>query len=641
MDGYIELATPSAYFNQKLKVMEEFEVRKYEELANAIIKNVGGKDNIITLGHCVTRLRFNLKDEGLANDDILKEMDGVVTVMKAGGQYQVVIGNHVPDVYKLINELAGISQGEAGIDSGKKMKFQDKLFDLISGIMMPSIAILSASGIIKGLNTLMVIFGLYGMESSYYELINAIGDTIFFFFPIILGFNTANKLKVNPYLGLVIGAILCYPTINGVDLTFFGHTMNATYTSSVLPVILIVALAAPLERFFNKVIPDVVKTFIVPMLVLLIVVPIGFILIGPAANGVGAFLGKLINLIIDFSPVLAGIFVGAMWQIFVLFGVHMVILVPSLMNLLSGKPDMFMTLITGVSFAQTAVVFAIWLKTKDRKLKNIAFPAWISGIFGVTEPAIYGITLPRIKMFTISCIGGAVYGGIVGFFKTQMFTMAGMGIFALPGLMDPKKGSASGVMEAGIAIVAAMVVSFILTYMLFKDDKKVLEKEVDNQPEVIERSSVQKESLVSPLKGEVIPLDQVTDAAFSQGIMGHGLAINPSEGKVYAPCDGTVLTVFPTKHAVGLISDNGSEILIHIGMDTVRLNGELFEAHVVKDQKIKKGELLISFDLEGIRAKGYSLETPIIITNTNDYLDIIPMTSHEANVGDELLTLLT
>lgn len=617
-------------------------MRKYEELANEIIKNVGGKDNIITLGHCVTRLRFNLKDESIANDDILKDMDGVVTVMKAGGQYQVVIGNHVPDVYKLINELAGISQGNVGEASDKKMKFQDKVFDLISGIMMPSIAILSASGIIKGLNTLMVIFGLYAIDSSYYVLINAIGDTIFFFFPIILGYNTANKLKVNPFLGLVIGGILCYPAINGVDLTFFGHTMNATYTSSVLPVILIVALAAPLERFFNKIIPDVVKTFIVPMLVLLIVIPIGFILIGPAANGVGAFLGKLINLIIEFSPVLAGMFVGAMWQIFVLFGVHMVILVPSLMNyLLSGKPDMFMTLITGVSFAQTAVVFAIWMKTKDRKLKNIAFPAWISGIFGVTEPAIYGVTLPRIKMFIISCIGGAVYGGIVGFFKTQMFTMAGMGIFALPGLMDPEKGSASGVIEVGIAIVAAMVVSFVLTYMVFKDDKKVLEKQFETNEQSLDKGKVQKESLIAPLKGAIIPLDQVTDAAFSQGIMGHGVAINPVEGKVFAPCDGTVLTVFPTKHAIGLISDSGSEILIHIGMDTVRLNGEYFEAHVEKNQKVKKGDLLISFDLEAIKEKGYSLETPIIITNTNDYLDIIPMASKEANVGDELLTLLT
>ncbi|QIL46829.1 PTS transporter subunit EIIC [Vagococcus coleopterorum] len=612
-------------------------MRKYEELAIEIVKQVGGKENIISLGHCVTRLRFNLKDESLANDDVLKNMDGVVTVMKAGGQYQVVIGNHVPDVYKLVNEVAGISADSAPAENNKKMSFQDKFFDIVSGIMMPSIAILSASGIIKGLNTLLVIFGAYAMDSSYYVLVNAIGDGMFFFFPVILGYNTANKLKANPFLGMVIGAILCHPSINGVDLTFFGHTMNVTYTTSVLPVILIVALAAPLERFFNKIVPDVVKTFIVPMLVLLIVVPIGFTLIGPAANMIGTVIGQAINAIIVFSPVLAGIVVGGLWQVFVLFGVHMVILIPSLMNLLSGKPDLFMALITGVSFAQTAVVFAIWMKTKNRKLKNIAFPAWISGVFGVTEPAIYGVTLPRIKMFIISCIGGAVYSAIIGFFGTQMFTMAGMGIFALPGMMDPVKNSASGVIEAGIAIVAAMVVSFVLAYAMFKDDK------VDevNAVKTNEKIEVKKDMLVAPIKGDVIPLSEVSDSAFSQGIIGNGIAINPKEGKVFSPCDGTVLTVFPTKHAIGLISDNGSEILIHIGMDTVKLEGEHFVTHVEEGQKIKKGQLLVEFDIDAIKGKGYSLETPVIVTNTADFLDIIPMETKQTTVGDELLTLLT
>lgn len=616
--------------------MEEFEVRKYEELAKEIVKNVGGKENIISVAHCVTRLRFNLQDESIANDDILKDMDGVVTVMKAGGQYQVVIGNHVPDVFKLVNEVAGISENSAEVENTKKMKFQDKVFDFISGIMLPSIAVLAASGIIKGLNTLLVMSGLYAMESSYYILVNAIGDGMFFFFPIFLGYNTAKKLKANVFLGMIIGAILCYPALNGVDLTFFGHTMNVTYTSSVLPVILIVAMAAPLERFLNKVVPDVIKTFTVPMIVMLICVPIGFTIIGPAANALGAFIGAIINAVIRFSPILAGILVGGLWQLLVLFGVHMVILVPSLMNLLSGKPDMFMGLITGVSFAQTAVVFAIWLKTKDRKLKNIAFPAWISGIFGVTEPAIYGVTLPRPNMFAISCIGGAIYGGIMGFFKTQMFTMAGMGIFALPGFVDPVKNSASGVGQVSIAVGISMVVSFILAYAVFKDSKS---KEVIVD-DIKTKQDVQKEVLFSPIKGDIIPLADVEDAAFSQKIIGDGIAIEPKEGKVFAPFDGTVLTVFPTKHAIGLVSDKGAEVLIHLGMDTVKLEGNYFDVHVEDGQKIIKGDLLVSFNLEAIKGEGYSMQTPIIITNTNDYLDIIPMETLETDSGDELLTLL-
>lgn len=612
-------------------------MRKYEELAIEIVKQVGGKDNIISLGHCVTRLRFNLKDESLANDDYLKNMDGVVTVMKAGGQYQVVIGNHVPDVYKLVNEVAGISADTEAVKSNKKMSFQDKFFDIVSGIMMPSISILAASGIIKGINTLMVIFGVYSGDSSYYILMNAIGDAMFFFFPIILGYNSAKKFKANPFLGMVIGAILCYPTLNGTDLTFFGHAMNVKYTSSVLPVILIVALAAPLERFFNKIIPDVVKTFIVPMLVMLIVVPIGFTIIGPAANMLGIVIGQGLNSLIAFSPVIAGIIIGGLWQIFVMFGVHAVILISSLMNILSGKPDFFMALSTGVSFAQTAVVFAIWLKTKDRKLKNIAFPAWISGIFGVTEPAIYGVTLPRLNMFIVSCIGGAVYSAIIGFFGTKMFTMAGMGIFALPGMIDPVKNSINGVFEMCIAIVAAMVVSFILAYALFKDDKVMDNKETIKD----EKIEVKKDLLVSPIKGEIIPLSEVSDAAFSQEIIGCGIAINPTEGKVFSPCDGTILTVFPTKHAVGLISDNGSEILIHIGMDTVKLEGKYFTAHVADGERVKKGDLLIEFDINSIKEQGYSLETPVIVTNTNDFIDIIPMEISKTRVGDDLLTLLT
>lgn len=614
-------------------------MEKYNSLTKEIVSNVGGVDNVVSLTHCVTRLRFILKDESKANDDVLKKMDGVVTVMKAGGQYQVVIGNHVPDVYKTIIETTSISGergGDAGDAPGKKMGLKDKFFDIISGIMLPSIALMSASGIIKGLNTLMTVIGLYAVESSYFVFINAIGDAMFFFLPIFLGFNTAKKLKVNPYLGLAIGAILCYPAINGADLNLFGQTVNATYTSSVLPVILIVALAAPLERFFNKVIPDVIKTFVVPMLVLLVCIPIGFMLIGPAANMVGALLSKGITAIIGVSPILAGIVMGGAWQLFVMFGVHMVILIPSMMNIMAGIPDPLMGFIMIPSFAQTMVVLAIWLKTKDKKLKQIAFPAWISGIFGVTEAAIYGITLPRIKMFVISCIGGAIGGGIVGLMNVKQYTMAGMGIFGLPAFVDPVNNSIGNLINLVIAIVVAMIVSFAAAMILYKDD--VVEEAEATTPQPL--SGIDKETLVSPMAGKVMPLKNLSDEAFSQELLGKGVAIRPTEGKVYAPCDGTVMTVFPTKHAIGLISDNGSEVLIHLGMDTVKLNGKHFESHVEQGQPIKKGDLLVSFDLAEIEKAGFSMDTPIIVTNTKDYFDIVAMKEEQVNVGDDLLTLI-
>lgn len=605
----------------------------YNELAKTIIKNVGGKENISSLTHCVTRLRFNLVDESKANDDVLKNTDGVVTVMRSAGQYQVVIGSHVPDVYKVVCEMAGISTEKATPETEKKMTFMEKFFDIVSGIMLPSIAILSASGIIKGLNTLAELTGLFSAESSIYLLFDSIGDTIFYFFPIIIGYNTAKKVKMNPYLGMTIGAILCHPNINGVDMDFFGYKMNATYTSSMLPVILIVLLAAPLENFLKERLPKSIKSFMTPMLVLLVAVPLGYAIVGPFANAIGGVLGDGINALIALSPLLAGIVIGAFWQVFVLFGVHIVLMMPSIMNIIGGQPDMFMAIVKIVSFAQIAVVLAILLKTKDKKLKEISIPAFISGIFGVTEPAIYGVTLPRLKMFVISCIGGGIAGGIVGLLDVKVYTMGGMGIFGLPGNIDPAAGNFGNLINTIIAIVVSSVVAFVLAFVVYKDDKveeKIEEEVLDDRTEV----------LSSPLSGTMMPLANVSDDAFAQEIMGKGIAINPSEGKLYSPCDGTIMTVFPTKHAIGIVSEKGSEILIHLGMDTVRLEGKYFETKVEQGQKVKKGELLATFDIEKIQEAGYSLETPIIITNTKDYSEIVPNNGETTNVGDELLTLM-
>ena len=610
---------------------------KYENLAKQIVKNVGGKDNIISVAHCVTRLRFNLKDEAIANDDVLKNMDGVVTVIKSGGQYQVVIGNHVPDVCKEVRQIAGIADDAPASANTKNMGIKERIFDLISGIMLPSIAILSASGIIKGLNTILTVTGVYGSDSSYYVLVNAIGDAMFYFFPVLIGYNTARKLGVNQFVGLLTGLILCYPDINGTPLALFGMEINATYTSTVLPVIFIVALEAPLERFFNKVIPDVIKSFFVPMLVLLIAVPIGYMFIGPAANLLGEWIANIISNLVEFNPAIAGAVMGGFWQVFVMLGIHMVLLIPSITILISGSPDSFLSLIGPVSFAQTAVVFAIWLKTKDKKLKEIAFPAWITGIFGVTEPAIYGVTLPRVKMFVISCIGGAIGGMFTGMFNVMTYTMAGMGIFSFPGMINPVDGSMSSLINQLIAIGVAMVFSFVTAFILYKDDDKA------TAPTTKEAGTANKrEQIATPISGNVISLDEINDSAFAEGLMGKGIAIEPTEGKVFAPCSGTVLTLFPTKHAIGIVSNDGAEVLIHVGMDTVKLDGKYFTSHIEQGQEVKQGDLLVSFDIEKIKASGFSLQTPIIITNTADYLDVVSLkkSGDVTKSGDDILTLV-
>lgn len=581
---------------------------KYEELVNFIIKNIGGKENVISLTHCVTRLRFQLKDESKANDEVLKANDGIITVMHTAGQYQIVIGNHVGDVYETILPKLGLS-GEV-VETKNKTSIKDKFVDLVSSIFMPAIGMLCACGMIKGLNTILSFAGIYSSTSGLYTLIDAIGDSIFYFFPVIIGYTSAKKFKLTPFVGMVIGLALCYPTINGADLSIVGIQMNVSYTSTVLPVILTVAVAAPMERLLNKYIPDVVKSFLTPMIVILLSTILGYMIIGPVANTVAGWLSDGVLSLYSISPVLAGIVFGGLWQVFVVFGVHITFIVLAIMNLAAGHPDPILSLQAFVAFSPTAVVLAIFLKTKQKKLKSICFPAIISGVFGVTEPAIYGITLQRLPMFVISCIGGSLSGAYAAFAGLKYQQMAGMGIFEMPA-MFPQNGTGAAMFQCVIASAFAIIPTFIAAYVFYRDDHKE-----DNVTESLS------EEVNQPIEGKIIPLNQVEDDAFSQEVLGKGIAIIPSEGKVYAPFDGTVITLFPTKHAIGIVSDNGCEVLIHIGMNTVQLNGKYFTSHVQQGDKVKKGQLLVEFDIDHILQEGYNLETPVIITNTKDYSNI-------------------
>lgn len=581
---------------------------KYEELVNFIIKNIGGKENVISLTHCVTRLRFQLKDESKANDEVLKANDGIITVMHTAGQYQIVIGNHVGDVYETILPKLGLS-GEV-VETKNKTSIKDKFVDLVSSIFMPAIGMLCACGMIKGLNTILSFAGIYSSTSGLYTLIAAIGDSIFYFFPVIIGYTSAKKFKLTPFVGMVIGLALCYPTINGADLSIVGIQMNVSYTSTVLPVILTVAVAAPMERLLNKYIPDVVKSFLTPMIVILLSTILGYMIIGPVANTVAGWLSDGVLSLYSISPVLAGIVFGGLWQVFVVFGVHITFIVLAIMNLAAGHPDPILSLQAFVAFSQTAVVLAIFLKTKQKKLKSICFPAIISGVFGVTEPAIYGITLQRLPMFVVSCIGGSLSGAYAAFAGLKYQQMAGMGIFEMPA-MFPQNGTGAAMFQCVIASAFAIIPTFIAAYVFYRDDHKE-----DNVTESLS------EEVNQPIEGKIIPLNQVEDDAFSQEVLGKGIAIIPSEGKVYAPFDGTVITLFPTKHAIGIVSDNGCEVLIHIGMNTVQLNGKYFTSHVQQGDKVKKGQLLVEFDIDHILQEGYNLETPVIITNTKDYSNI-------------------
>ena len=487
---------------------------KYENLAKEIIKNVGGKENVNSLTHCVTRLRFKLKDEKKANTNVLKNMDGVVTVVQSGGQYQVVIGNHVPDVYADVVAVGGFSEG-AGDDSSEKMNVFDKFIDIISGVFQPTLGVLCATGMIKGFLSMFVAFGWLSAESGTYNILYSIGDSLFYFFPIFLGFTAAKKFKVNQFTAMAIGAALVYPTIVGTagqTIDFLGIPVvmpSSGYTSTVIPIILSIYFASYVEKLFKKIVPDVIKTFIVPLFTLLIVVPVTFLAIGPVASYASEILGNVTLTIYNFSPIFAGIFIGGLWQVFVMFGLHWG-LVPIAMNNLSvlGYDPVLATSVA-VCFAQTGVVIAIALKAKNKKLKSLCIPSIISGFFGVTEPAIYGITLPRKKPFIVSCIIGAVTGGIVGFCGSKGYTMGGLGIFALPAYIGPN-GFDMGFYGMAIAMVAGTVLGF-LAMLFVKLDPSDMEDDSSNKgnSQNSENTLVKQEVISSPLKGKLTELKNV------------------------------------------------------------------------------------------------------------------------------------
>lgn len=638
---------------------------RYEQLAKDIIYNVGGKENVNSVTHCITRLRFKLKDESKANTDVLKNMDGVVTVIKSGGQYQVVIGNHVPDVYKDVVEIGGFNNESSSDDNEVKEKTSlfNSFIDVISGVFSPILGLLAATGMIKGLTALFLALGWLSKTSGTYEILNAIGDSLFYFFPIFLGYTSAKKFKLNHFTGMVIGAALVYPALSGltagdplftlfqgtiiespVYITFLGiPVILMTYSSSVIPIIIANYVASKVERGFKKIIPDVVKTFLVPFCTILVVIPLTFIVIGPIATWAGQIIGSITLGIYNFSPLVAGLFIGGFWQVFVIFGLHWGLIPVAINNISMLGYDTILAMSFAASFAQIGVVLAIWIKTRDRKLKSLCIPAFISGLFGVTEPAIYGVTLPRKKPFILSCIASGVGGAIIGVMGTKQYIIGGLGIFGIPSFIDTSAGIDRAFYGALIAMVVAFVLGFLLVWLTGFKDENVNGEDKNNKQdnkEVKQKPLTNQEVIISPLKGEITELSQVEDEAFSTGLLGKGIAIKPVEGKVVAPADGVVTTFFPTGHALGITTDNGTEILIHVGMDTVQLEGKYFTPRVKQGDKIKAGDVLLEFDIDKIKESGFSTITPVIITNSDNYLDIIETDKKDINYKEDLLTVV-
>lgn len=627
---------------------------KNKQLAEVIIEHVGGKDNIISLVHCATRLRFALKDESKANAEFLKKQAGIITVVQSGGQFQVVIGNSVADVFNVIMQLTNLNEKPTNDAPPATPKgIVSKLIDLVSSIFIPALVVLVAGGIFKGIVAILQVMELVQADSPTLNFLNAIADAPFYYLPIILGFSAVKKFGGNPYVGMALGGALVHPSVVGMlgnkfelQTEFFSIPIKLIpYPSSVFPIILAAWFYSLLERNLNKIMHDSFKKFIAPLFGLIITVPLTFAVIGPVVSFLSDTVASGIIYVYQLNSVIASMILAALWQVMVVFGIHWG-LVPFAMNNISVYQEDFMIpILFPAVFAQVGAVLAVMLRSKDPQVKTLASSSVLSGIFGVTEPAIYGINLPLKRPFIIGCISAMIGGGIVGYYHSVIYSFSFISIFSFLQLIPP-----TGINEKFYAVVFGSLISFavatLVTYLfgIPKDKKQNNENEIENSDSNNNKTDsdelVKTITIASPLTGQLIDLKEVHDVTFASGLMGKGAAIIPTIGEVVAPEDGEVVSLFRTKHAIGFQTKSGAEILIHIGIDTVKLDGQHFEAHVESGQKVKKGDRLVSFDIEAIKQAGFEVTTPIIITNSDDYIDVQCIFNQD-NIqhGDALLAL--
>lgn len=592
------------------------------QLATEVIRLIGGKNNVNNVVHCVTRLRFTLKDNAIADTEAIKDLDGVLTVVVSGGQYQVVIGNKVKEVYKEVGNILGdsfLSEERQAQDPVKKNAF-NRLIDIIIGIITPIIGTMAAGGIIKGLLGAATALDLMETTNGTYILLNALGDSIFYFLPVIVGFSAGRKFKGNPYIPAAIGGALVYPAIvaayqAGEALSFFKiPVILASYTSSLFPVIFAAWLAAIIERWLEQRLVPSIKLIFVPLITIFITGTVTFLAVGPLLTEFSQLLASVTMGIYDFAPIIAGVLLGGLWQVIVIFGLHYAFIPVLINNITTLGSDPVNAILNVTIFAQAGAALGVFLKTRNQSLKGISGSATVSALLGVTEPAIYGVSLAYKRVFVMAGIAGAIGGGITAVMGAKMFGFGASALFSAPLFINPE-GVDSSFYAFIIASLVALIGTAILTYLFGFKDTNIKNK----NSKKVQTNKVEDKAIYTSIQGTIIPIGEVKDEVFSSGAMGSGFAIIPEDKNVYAPFDGNVLSVFNTKHAIGLISDDGVELLIHMGIDTVELKGAPFDIKIKEKDRIKKGQLIAEVDWEWIKRENYDTTTPIIVTNTQDY----------------------
>lgn len=621
----------------------------YKKLASSIIELVGGEHNVSAVTHCATRLRFNLNDESKAMTEKLKNTKGVMGVVNKGGQYQVVIGSDVQSVYREILQLGSFDESNSDGKQEKKGPIV-KILDTIAGIFTPIIPAITGAGMLKAVMALLVTFGVITSESETYQFLNFFADAAFYFLPILIANSAAKKFRCNPYMAMSIGGVLLHPNfINMVNaakeagggLKFIGLPVSlVSYSSSVIPIILAIWFMSFVEPLADKVSPKAVKFFTKPLLTLIITAPITLIIIGPLGNIIGDGIASGINFLNAYASWLVPLIVGTLTPLMVMTGMHYGLIPIGINNIATAGFDTVVGPgMLGSNIAQGGASLAVAARTKNSEVRQLATSAGITAVCGITEPAMYGISLRFKKPLIAAMIGGGVSGLFLGITGVGRYTSGSPGLLALPGYIGTE--GFKNITFACIGAAIAFVVSFIVSFILGIDDPAEEEKEEqieENSTRTAEKKEKAESVVYAPLKGKAVELREVNDPTFAEEILGKGAAIIPEEGKVYSPVNGVVAALFDTRHAIAVKSEDGVEILIHVGIDTVKLGGEHFKAYAEPGQKVQKGQLILEFDLNVIKSKGYDIITPVIISNTADYTDIKAVTKDsKTKIGDEFI----
>lgn len=603
-----------------------------KELALKILENIGDENNIANLTHCATRLRFNLKDNKKANLKILDSLEGVLKAQIKSGQLQIVIGAKVKAIYEEISKLTNLSDTDISVSEKKKVSF-DTIIETVAGIFSPCVPVLIGCGMIKSLSAILVNFNLVNSNSGFMTTINMIGDLVFYFLPFFLALSAAKKFKTHQYLALALAASYMYPTLSdgakavaetGIkSLDFLGlPILFVNYKATVIPIIISVWILSFVYRKVDNLIPEFLRVILTPMIVLLIMIPLQLIIVGPLGSYIGVWLAQFIQNFYEVGGIFAAFILGFIRPVLVMFGMHYALTPIQIQQVAElGNTTLLISSLTA-NFAQAGAALGVFLIAKNKTLKTTASSATVSAFFGVSEPAIYGVNLKYKKPFFIALLSSGIAAAFLSLFNATATAYVPPSVFTLPVFIADK------FIYIIIGIVLAVSVSCILTMIIgIKEESldDISKADEDNTKKDFNGSYYDNGAelkVLTPLKGYIKELSNVEDPVFSQGIMGKGIAIQPTEGKVYAPFDGKVDALFNTKHAIGVKSDNGVEVLIHIGIDTVNLEGKYFTAHVKQGDIIKANDLLIEFDIESIKKEGYEVITPVIVTNHDLYKEL-------------------